>query len=312
VLAAFYFSRSITSPITRLREGAEKVSTGQHNVEIVVDSPDEIANLADSFNRMVVARNQVEEELRLHRDHLEELVEERTRELEDIQEALLRQERLAALGQLAAGLGHELRNTLGVVKNACYFLNMKRRFIEDEAVQEHLHIIDQQVANADGVITNMLDFAHVKAPTRQETYVAQLVTEAISACPRPENCVVKADVAEGLSPIFADPLQVHQIFVNLIQNAYQSMGEGGTLTISARESGEMLDVVFVDEGSGIPQAQLDRIFEPLFTTKARGMGLGLSICQNLAEANGATISVESEEGTGSRFTVRFDKRGRIR
>jgi len=239
------------------------------------------------------------------RNNLEQKVEERTRELREAHEALVRKERLAVLGQLASGVGHELRNPLGVIKNACYFLNMKIKTIEDEAVKENIKTMNREIHTANQIITDLLDFVRIKAPVRQEVDINQLVKETLSRSLAPEDITVITDLAEHIAPVSIDPVQVGQVFLNLTQNAVQAMGEGGALKISTRVRKGAKEVVFVDEGCGIPESNLGKIFEPLFTTRAKGIGLGLAVSKSLAEENGGTILVESEEGKGSRFTVRF-------
>ena len=239
------------------------------------------------------------------RNDLEQKVEDRTRELREAHEALVRKERLAVVGQLASGVGHELRNPLGVIKNACYFLNIKMKTIEDEAVKENIKIMNREIGIANQIITDLLDFSRIKPPVRQKVDINQLATETLSRSLIPENITVNTDFAADIASLSIDPVQVGQIFLNLTQNAVQAMGEGGTLKISTGVRKGATEVIFVDEGCGIPESDLAKIFEPLFTTKAKGIGLGLAISKNLAEANGGIILVESEEGKGSRFTVRF-------
>jgi PAS domain S-box-containing protein len=253
----------------------------------------------------IAERKRAEEELGLYRDHLEQLVEQRTQELEEAQEQLLRQERLTVLGQLSSSVGHELRNPLGVIKNAAYFLNMKLRADADKAIKENVDIINREVNIATRIITDLLDLARVSPPLREDVDLRQLLTETLSRSSIPNNVTVATAFGENMAPVYVDPLQMSQIFANLTQNALQAMAEGGTLTISTRESNGVPEVVFIDDGCGIPQANLKKIFEPLYTTKPRGIGLGLTLSNNLAKANDAVIFVESREGEGSTFTVRF-------
>ncbi len=240
------------------------------------------------------------------RNNLEQKVAERTKELKEVQDALVRNERLAALGQLAGSVGHELRNPLGVIKNAGYFLNMKIDTIENDAVKENIDIINRETNIAAKIITDLLDFARIKEPERREVDINQLVTDTLSRSLIAEHFKVITDFSDDIPPVSIDPLQVSQVFLNLIENAAQAMEEGGILTISTRATDGATEAVFADEGRGIPESNLEKIFEPLFTTKTRGIGLGLSISKSLAKANGADILVESEEGKGSRFTVRFE------
>jgi len=175
--------------------------------------------------------------------------------------------------------------------------------IQDEAVKDNIKIMNREINTANKIITDLLDFARIKEPIRQDTDINQLVTETLSKSLIPENITVSTDLTEGMAPISIDPIQVGQIFLNLIENAAHAMGKGGTLTISTRTADGATEAIFADNGCGIPKE--DKTFEPLFTTKAKGIGLGLSVSKSLAKANGASILVESEEGKGSRFVVRF-------
>ncbi|MBN1840744.1 MAG: GAF domain-containing protein [Deltaproteobacteria bacterium] len=275
-------------------EVAEDIAFALHTIEVEAERKRGEEELKKFATALEEARN-----------NLEQRVEERTRELKEAHEALVRKERLAVLGQLASSVGHELRNPLGVIKNACYFLNMKIKTIEDEAVKENIKTMNCEIDTANQIITDLLDFVRIKAPVRQEVDINQLVKETLSRSLIPEDITVITDLAEHIAPVFIDPVQVGQVFLNLTQNAVQAMGEGGSLKISTRVRKGAKEVVFVDEGCGIPESNLGKIFEPLFTTKAKGIGLGLAVSKSLAEENRGTILVESEEGKGSRFTVRF-------
>jgi len=262
--------------------------------------------------RDITERKQAEEELKKYakaleeaRNNLEKKVQERTQELKEAHEALVCKERLAALGQLSSSVGHELRNPLGVIKNACYFLNMKIETIQDEAVKDNIGIMNREIDTANKIITDLLDFTRIRESMRQAADVNQLVTETLSKSQIPENVTVSTDFSEEMASVSIDPIQVGQIFLNLIENAVYAMGEGGTLKVSTKETEGSVKVVFVDDGCGILKKNMEKIFEPLFTTKAKGIGLGLSVSKSLAEANGADILVVSEEGKGSRFVVRF-------
>ncbi len=262
----------------------------------------------------ITERKRAEEELKKYtndleeaRNNLEQKVQERTRELKEAHESLVRKERLAVLGQLSSGVGHELRNPLGVIKNACYFLNMKMETIQDEAVKDNITIMNREINTANKIITDLLDFARIKEPMRQDTDINQLVTETLSKSQIPDNITVSSNFTEDMATVSIDPIQVGQIFLNLIENAVHAIGGSGNLKISTRVTDGTTEVTFADDGCGIPKENLDKIIEPLFTTKAKGIGLGLSVSKSLAKANGASVLVESEEGKGSRFVVRFEK-----
>lgn len=253
----------------------------------------------------ITERKRAEEELAKHREHLEELVKERTKELRDAQERLVRSEKLALLGQLAGGVGHELRNPLGSIKNAAYFLKMALEKPEPE-VKETLEILNKEVATSEHIISSLLDFARPKPPTRQKVEINHLLQEALSRTNVPEKIKVVSKLDESLPQILADPEQLGQVFRNLILNAIQAMPDGGQLEISSEVStSAQVAISFADTGVGIPEDNLEKLFEPLFTTKAKGIGLGLAITKTLVEGHKGTIEVQSKLGKGSIFTVRL-------
>ncbi len=234
---------------------------------------------------------------------LEQRVAERTQQLREAQEQLVRQERLAALGQVAGSIGHELRNPLGVIANAVYFL----RAVQPDAnqtVREYLDIIEKQTRSADKTVSDLLDFTRIKSLDRQPVSVSEIVQQTLAYSPVPLQVTVTVSVPADLPPACADPRHVVQILGNLVNNACEAMPEGGHLFISAEvQKDDMIGIKVQDTGIGIPPENLNKIFEPLFTTKTKGIGLGLAVSQKLAEANGGRIEVQSEPGEGSVFTL---------
>ena len=245
---------------------------------------------------------QAEESLKKYSEQLEEMVDERTRQLSDAQEALVRKEKLAVLGQLAGGVGHELRNPLGVISNAVYFLQMTLTNA-DETTREYLGMIDEEVSTAEKIVSDLLDFSRIKAIDKENTTVSELFSQVLEKHPAPENVEVVSETAPDLPPVFADPQHIGQVLANLVTNAYQAMPDGGALTLDAHVEDEHIIIAVKDTGCGISPENVGMLFEPLFTTRARGIGLGLAVSKNLVEANGGSLKVESEEGRGSTFTL---------
>jgi PAS domain S-box-containing protein len=255
----------------------------------------------------ITERKQAEEELKNYQDQLEGLVEERTRELREAQEQLIRQEKLAVLGQLAGGVGHELRNPLGAIKNAAYYLNMVLEDPDPET-REMLEVLDKEVGTAERIIASLLDYARARPPTVRRVDLNDVVRETLSRTPLPAapNIEVSLQLDEDLPPILADPDQLSQVLGNILGNAIQAMPDGGHLTVrTAQEGPDWVTVSVADTGAGISEENLSKIFEPLFTTKAKGIGLGLAVVKTLVEGHGGTIGVESRVGAGSTFTVRL-------
>lgn len=263
----------------------------------------------DSLQQVVVTffditdRKRAEQQLGQYADKLEEMVNQRTQELSEAQEQLVRQERLAVLGQLAGSMGHELRNPLGVISNAIYFLKMSQPDASDQ-IKEYLTIIENEARTSDKIITDLLDFARIKSVDRKAVSVSELIHRTLDRFPAPEQVDVILDIPLGLPLIFADPHHVVQILGNLTTNACQSLpSTGGSIEISAALHENMVAIAVLDNGSGIPPENIKKLFEPLFTTKTKGIGLGLAVSKKLAEANDGRIEVRSEAGKGSTFTV---------
>ena len=225
-------------------------------------------------------------------------------ELRRLEEELMLKEKLAVLGQLAGGVGHELRNPLGAIKNAAYFLNMALEQSEPE-VMETLEILEKEVETSERIISSLLDFARPKPPALVKVDVNEVVQEALSGIKVPENVEVVTQF-ESSPIVLADPHQLERVFGNIILNGIQAMSEGGRLVIKSEvPDTEWVSVSIADTGAGIPKENLEKLFEPLYTTKAKGIGLGLALTKTLVEVNGGTIEVESELGKGSAFTVRL-------
>jgi signal transduction histidine kinase len=215
-----------------------------------------------------------------------------------------RAERLAAIGQVAGGIAHELRNPLNVVKTSVYFL-LNAKNPAPAKVAEHLERIERHVARADGVITALSSFAKMPVPNLQPFSVRASLDEALELNPPAGSVQVVINCDDSLPPALADRDQVQIVFANLIRNAGDAMPEGGRLLVEARSIGDQIEVRFSDNGTGIRPEVLKRIMEPLYSTKARGLGLGLAIARAILEKNRGSLHAESEPGRGSTFSVRL-------
>jgi two-component system, NtrC family, sensor kinase len=213
-----------------------------------------------------------------------------------------RHERLATIGQVAGGVAHELRNPLNVVKTSVYYLlNARNPTAEKKA--EHLQRIEKHVTLADGVITALSSFAKMPVPAHAPVVVEQCVREALDTNPVPATIGLTLDFPADLPPALADSDQLRIVFANLIRNGREAMAQGGRLTIGGRLQGSEIAVAVSDTGVGIPPEQLTRVMEPLYSTKAKGLGLGLAITRAILEKNHGVLRVASEVGKGSTFTV---------
>lgn len=248
---------------------------------------------------------QAESELRRLNEELEERVQERTRALRDAQAELLQKEKLATLGQVSGGIAHEIRNPLNAVKTSIYYLaNAKNATVEKTA--EHLNRIDRQVSLIDSVITALSDVAKLPDPNRTPLDIESVLRDVVRTVGLPPNIEIVWDLADNLPPAMADEHQIPIVFKNLVRNARDAMGEAGKLTIRITSIDEKVSVTVADTGCGIPADKIDKVMEPLFSTKARGMGLGLAITKTILEKNGGELQVQSVEGRGSDFIVLLD------
>jgi PAS domain S-box-containing protein len=250
----------------------------------------------------ITDRKHMEEELHRYSAGLENLVKERTSALEAAQAQLISHEKLAIMGQMASGVGHELRNPLAVINNALYILK-KTLKDPDEQTKTYLRIIGQEVGTSDKIISDLLTFARIRAVDKQSTSLPKLVDKVLQRYFPPENVTVENKLAQDLLPIMVDAGQIEQVLINLFTNAYQAMPEGGKLIISGLKKNDRVSLKVKDTGIGIANENLEKIFEPLFTTKAKGIGLGLTVTKLLTEANEGRISVKSKIGIGTEFTI---------
>ena len=250
----------------------------------------------------ITERKRMENELKRYSEHLEELVEERTKELKETQEQVLRSERLAAIGEVAGMVGHDLRNPLTGIKTAAYYLKKKQGSRMDASEKEMLELIDNAVDNANRIINDLLDYSREIRLELAECSPKSLLNDTLSLIQVP-NRIKILDYTLNEPVIRADTSKMERVFVNLIKNAIDAMPEKGTLEIRSSRKAKTVEFVFTDTGTGISEQIMAKIFTPLFTTKAQGMGFGLAICKRVVEAHGGKITVESVVGKGTTFTI---------
>ena len=230
---------------------------------------------------------------------------ERTRELEEIQEKLVQKERLAAMGEMAAGLAHEIRNPLSVIRNSIYFLQTVLSGKEKIKVEKHLKIIDQEIDETASIIEELLNFTREVKPELSWTKIDDLIKESLKSLPIPRKIRLVKKLGKDVPRIRLDKVQMRQALKNLITNAVQAMPQGGDLKIGVKVNKRHLVISVSDTGEGISEKNLEKVFQPLFTTRARGIGLGLAITKRLIEANQGEIEVESREGEGATFYLKL-------
>lgn len=294
LLLGIYLARRISGPVAALMEEVKKVAAGDLAARMPVRSGDEIGQLAVAFNDMT-------EKLRLHMAE----VERAHSEVLKAQKQLLQSEKMAAIGHLAAGLAHEVNNPLNVISGFTEVL-IKQQGERDSADRRHLEEIYREAVRCQRLIAELLRFAKPKSPDRAPADLAATLRETASlvqAQARTQGIALSLDLPGDLPEVVADRDQMKQVFLNLLLNACQAMPEGGELSVRGYVSGGSLCFEIRDTGTGIKAQDLDNIFNPFYTTKADGTGLGLALSYAVVESHSGTISVKSEEGRGSVFTL---------
>jgi len=256
----------------------------------------------------ITERKRAETELERYRQHLEDLVAERTRRLEEAQTKLLAADRLAVLGQFAGAIAHEIRNPLAVISNAAYYVK-RQSTSDDPRVAKNLDRIEHQVARSTEIIESILNLTKVDLPNLETIEVTSSLKHCIESAQVPERIAVRVELPTTGVFVPADATLLQLACKNLIRNAIQAMPGTGTLTISLEKTGGSdaagVAVSFSDSGPGIPKSEQESVFEPLFTTRTHGVGLGLAIVKMIMEHHHGSVSLESTVGVGSTFKLWF-------
>jgi signal transduction histidine kinase len=230
-----------------------------------------------------------------------------------LEEKLRRAERMAGIGETAAMVGHDLRNPLQVMVNRLYLAKKASStlaFPYSEAVsklglQDLFNEFEDQVGYMNKIVSDLQDYARPLKPIPVETSLNQLFDDTFSMVKVPEGVKVSRIIEKDFPKLAVDATLMRRVFTNLILNALQVMPNGGRLTIKASKAGDEVLISIKDTGVGIPTEDLEKIWSPLHTTKAKGVGLGLPVCKRLVEAHDGNIIVESKVGEGSTFTVKL-------
>jgi signal transduction histidine kinase len=214
-----------------------------------------------------------------------------------------RTERLSTFGQLVGSIGHDLRNPLGVIETSLYIL--RGRVGQDERTVKHLDRIAEQLGIANGIISNLLDMIRNRPLQKERVVLGEVVAGAAAAVKRPAGVSVAVEGLEVLPPVEGDPVQLRQVFVNLLENAVYAASPEGAVAVRARAESSGVAVDVEDSGPGVDAATQRRLFEPLISTKEKGIGLGLALVKRIAERHGGSVGYSDRPGGGARFTVRL-------
>ena len=283
----------VKKPLSLIAENMTRVEQGDLSVRMKPEVMDEVGRLIASFDSMVDRLDTAKQELDLF--HFQQME---------------RADRLASIGEMAAGIAHEIKNPLTGIAAA---VSIIRDDIEPhDSRREILSEVLEQIKRLDKTVNDLLFFGKPAPPEPSLTDVNASLKKTLMFASqhrggKGSNIERRLLLGSNLPPVYVDPKQIQQVFLNLILNAIQAMQEGGQLTIetsfSEREDGRFVTVVIADTGPGIPEQILGKIFTPFFTTKAQGTGLGLAICHKLIAQHNGTIRVASENGVGTRFTI---------
>lgn len=311
------FSRTISRPLQRLAEATFNIAHGDYRKRVEITSRGEIGRLAQSFNLMAEELEKRDKEAKRFYEELERRVKERTRELEEATERFIRAERAATIGQIAAGVTHEIRTPLSALAINLELLGRelsKEPFSKQEAL-EALALIKREMNRANEVLEEFVRFARRPKPALGPVEVNFLIQEAaglLEGQARRTGVALDLRLLDDLPAILGDRDQLREVILNLGLNAIQAMPNGGTLRIETgieKGQGEgspgSLLIQVSDTGVGIPQQDLPRIFEPFFSTKDHGLGLGLAIARGIVEEHNGIITCRSREGFGTTFEVKL-------
>ncbi|MEQ1918569.1 MAG: ATP-binding protein [Elusimicrobiota bacterium] len=316
VLLSLAVAGHITQPIRILKEAADRLGKGQfEDLPEVVTTNDEIGDLAQTFLGMSESLKEktgelihAKQELEKFTKFLEKRVDSRTRELKAAQDELIKKERLAAIGQMASVVGHEIRNPLAVINNSIYFIKTKLGTggEPDAKITKHIKIIESEIQQANGIINEILTYSRQRELQLEKVRINDWLEEVLSVYPFPPHVQVDKFFDPANPTVDIDKTEMQQAVRNLVGNGVEVMPapKGGKVTIRTviPEAG-WVRIDISDAGSGIPQDVLDKIFAPFFTTKARGTGLGLAVVRKVVDHHKGKVDVESTVGFGTTFKL---------
>ncbi|MCC6898434.1 MAG: HAMP domain-containing protein [Polyangiaceae bacterium] len=274
-LLGFVMIRSIRTRLGRLREGAANIARGDLSTQIRLEGSDEFSDLADAFNQMAA-------DLQRHQD------------------SAVRSQKLATVGQVAAGVAHEINNPLGVILG--YLKLMRKNATLTELAGEELRIVEDEAHQCQRIVRELLDLARPPRFEGSPVDLGELVKESVERLGESKNGAAGVDVeCSGAPLVRGDQTQLREVVANLLTNALEAGGERVEVHVVGRDGGVQLEVS--DTGVGMDAAVRERAFEPFFTTKPRGTGLGLAVTQAIVHAHGGEISIDSEQGGGTRVRI---------
>ena len=274
-MASLLFTSSIESPIKRLRDASKDITKGNLDVKVSISGNDEIAELSHDINLM-------------------------TDSLKKQKETIQKNERLSAIGELAARMAHDLRNPLTVLQGTNELLKSKLDKNSDEKTKEWMGMIDTAIMRMSHQIEDVMDFVRTKPPQMHKHQLSKIINDSLPRILIPDT--VKIILPENDFQIKCDGKRLEIVFANLISNSIDAINEEGTITIRTKKEELEVIIEIEDSGPGIEEENMDKIFDPLFTMKEKGTGLGLSSCKNIIKSHNGTIIVKNNPTT---FTIKL-------
>jgi len=309
LLLSLLLTRVVNKPIDKLLGATKRAADGNLDQAVSIRSHDELGELSDSFNNMISELKRSRDAIEEWTQTLEHRVQERTQELQKVQDQLVHAGKMAALGELAAGVAHEINNPLtGVLTFSSLLL---KKVDENHPWKKDLDTIVQQTSRCRNIVRGLLDFARQRKPDKRPWDIHQLLDKTLLLVEKQapfQNIQIVKEFSANLPMLFIDGDQIQQVFMNILLNAADAMSrDGGTLSIRTERKDGMAEIAFSDTGCGISKEHLSKLFDPFFTTKqtGKGTGLGLAISYGIIQSHNGDIKVESEAGKGSTFRVRL-------
>jgi len=317
-LSVIFVWRVVNKPLKVLEDGTERLASGDLGYQLDIRSHDELADLARSFNTMSSQLNEARKEVTDWARTLEARVKQKTQELNRAHEQMLRVEKMASIGKLAAIVAHEINNPLAGILT--YAKLLKKRFMnataKDEEVFSSLDLIETESRRCGEIIKNLLTFARATSMNYQPADLNGVVDRCVRLVQHQlelSNIQLHLELEADLPAARCDPAQIEQVILALVINAMDAMPKGGNLTLRSRKAADatQVQIEVQDDGTGIPPELLPEMFEPFFTTKERGhgLGLGLAISRIIIERHQGQIDVQSELGRGTLFTITLPLQG---
>ncbi|MEZ6048133.1 MAG: HAMP domain-containing sensor histidine kinase [Planctomycetaceae bacterium] len=300
-------NRGVVIPLRKLRQGASRIANGDTDYRLEIETQDEMGELAKSFNQMA--------------DKFQDMVEDREHEIDARCRQLVRSERLAGIGLLAAGVAHEINNPLSAVSMASESINERLAYLNPteeqkpdmEVAQHYLKMICRESKRCQDITHRLLEFARGQDEERKRTDIVALINEVLEMVFHMSQYRDRELKFDRATPCFAvvNGPEIKQVIINIVSNALQAMDPGGKLSIELEERSEEILLTFRDNGQGMSQETLDRLFEPFYTNRkdGKGTGLGMSISNRIISDHGGSLNAESPGiGQGSVFHIRLPKK----